>query len=237
MELNYWIDHFYRASFFAKAIYAMLFGLSIYAWAIMFRKSWLFRRIIRENSYFFGLYRKNRRDPFSLYRNLKQRERPFASPLVSLFMKGCEEMETQALETSPAGGGGGKKEIRLTPPQLESIEEILYAEMDKFHGSLESGQTFLATTSSVSPLLGLLGTVWGILEAFRSIGLAGSATAASMAPGLSEALITTVVGLTVAIPANLGYNFLGQRAKDLTLEGDHFITEFITNLRRFGEFS
>ncbi len=233
MEFNYWIEHFYRASLFAKAIYAMLFGLSIWAWTIMFRKTVLFRRVARENNHFFGLYRKNRRDPFALYRHLQSSRQRFASPLVSLFLRACEEIESLAQEDPASMHAGGAGEPRLTTPQVESLEEILFAEMDKFSGSLESGQTFLATTSSVSPLLGLLGTVWGILEAFRSIGLQGSATAASMAPGLAEALITTVVGLMVAIPANLGYNFLGQRAKDLTLEGDNFITEFITNLERF----
>ncbi len=133
---------------------------------------------------------------------------------------------------SPVPARGGEQG-RPSILQVESLEEILSADLDKFHGSLESGQTFLATASSVSPQLGLLGTVWGILEAFRSIGLAGAATASSMAPGLAEALITTVVGLMVAIPANLGYNFLGQKAKDMALEGDNFITEFITNLERF----
>jgi biopolymer transport protein TolQ len=229
MELNYWIDHFYRASLFAKAIYILLFGLSVWAWAIMFRKTMSFRRSARDNLEFFALYRKNRRDPFALYRHLQQTRQRHSSPLVALFLRACEEID--ALSQEDRGQAGGER--RLSLAQVESLEEIMFAEMDKISGSLERGQNFLATTSSVSPLLGLLGTVWGILEAFRAIGIQGSATAASMAPGMAEALITTVAGLMVAIPANLGYNFLGQKAKDMTLEGDNFVTEFITNLQRF----
>lgn len=231
--MNYWIDHFYHASLFAKAVYLMLLGLSVAAWATMFRKGMFFRRAARENDHFFGLYRKNRRDPFTLFRHLQQARGSSASPLVALFMKGCEEIESLSRENHVNGKRGSEEEPPLSILQLESLEEILRAEMDRLNGSLESGQTFLATTSSVSPLMGLLGTVWGILDAFRSIGIQGSATAASMAPGMSEALITTVVGLMVAIPANLGYNLLGQRARALATEGDNFITEFVTNLERF----
>lgn len=231
--MNYWIDHLYRASLFAKAIYAMLFVLSVIAWAIIFRKIFFFKKVIRENAHFFSLYRKNRREPFSLYRHIKQAKRPFTSPLVALFLRACEEINALSKENSHPGDTQGNNGPQLSILQVESLEEILSAEMDKLTGSLESGQTFLATTSSVSPLMGLLGTVWGILEVFRGIGLQGSATMASMAPGLAEALITTTVGLVVAIPANLGYNFLGQKARTLAREGDNFITEFITNLERF----
>ncbi len=226
--MNYWIDHFYHASLFSKGIYAMLFGLSIYAWTIIFRKMVLFKRIRRENAYYLNLYRKSRRDPMPLYHHLQQSRRTFRSPVVALLAKTCEEIESLQKENAEAG------ERSLSILQIESLQEILLAEMEKISGWLDSGQNFLATTSSVAPLLGLLGTVWGILEAFRSIGLQGSATAASMAPGMSEALITTVVGLMVAIPANLAYNFLGQKAKNLSLEGDNFVTEIITNLERFG---
>jgi biopolymer transport protein TolQ len=235
MEANYWVDHVVRASLFAKGIYLILLGLSVGSWAIIFRKLVLFRRYRRENGEFLLLYRKNRRNYAPLYRQMKEHPPGQGSPLPAIFFRGCEEVESLATESVSRDrqGGKGESHFRLSLLHVENLEEILLAEMERIAGRLESGQNFLATTSSVAPLLGLLGTVWGILEAFRGIGLSGSATAASMAPGMSEALITTVVGLMVAIPANLGYNFLGQRIKHLSTEGDTFLTEFVTNLKRF----
>lgn len=231
--LNYWIDHLYRASLFAKGIYLVLFILSVFTWAIIFRKAFFFKKISRENAHFFSLYRKNRRNPFSLYHHLQHDRRTFISPLIALFVRACEEIDNLSKENSHPVSSTPSQPPKLSILQMENLEEILYAAMDKYSGILESGQTFLATTSSVSPLLGLLGTVWGILEVFRGIGLQGSATMATMAPGLAEALVTTISGLIVAIPANLGYNFLGQKAKNFARENDNFITEFITNLERF----
>ncbi len=228
---NYWVDHFIRSSLFAKGIYVMLAALSIWGWAIIFRKMVVFRRIGREQRQFLAMYRKNRRDPFSLFRHIQSAKQSYTSPLASIFIRGCGEVQSLQRES---GGNVADADPALDPSQLESLEEILTADLEVFSTSLDSGQTFLATASSISPLLGLLGTVWGILEIFRSIGLEGSASMTGMAPGLAEALITTVAGLMVAIPANLAYNFLGTRSRILALEANNFITEFITNIERYG---
>ncbi len=228
---NYWVDHFIRSSLFAKGIYVMLAALSIWGWAIIFRKIFVFRRIMREQQQFLAMYRKNRRDPFSLFRHIQSAKQSYTSPLASIFIRACGEVESLQRES---GGSIADAPRGLDPSQLESLEEILTADLEVFSTSLDSGQTFLATASSISPLLGLLGTVWGILEIFRSIGLEGAASMTGMAPGLAEALITTVAGLMVAIPANLAYNFLGTRSRILALEANNFITEFITNLERYG---
>jgi biopolymer transport protein TolQ len=231
---NYWVDHFVRSSLFAKGIYLMLAGLSIWGWAIIFRKMVFFRRIGREQQQFLALYRKSRRDPFSLFRHIQAGRQAYASPLASIFIRACGEVESLQRENGRSGPGVPDTAQGLDPTQLESLEEILTADLEVFTASLDNGQTFLATASSVAPLLGLLGTVWGILDIFRSIGLEGAASMTGMAPGLAEALITTVAGLMVAIPANLAYNFLGTRSRILALETDNFITEFITNLERYG---
>ncbi len=230
---NYWVDHFIRSSLFAKGIYVMLAALSVWGWAIIFRKIFVFRRIMREQQQFLAMYRKNRRDPFSLFRHIQSARKSYTSPLASIFIRACGEVESLQRE-SGRGGPAADGTPALDPAQLESLEEILAADLEVFTTSLDSGQTFLATASSIAPLLGLLGTVWGILEIFRSIGLEGAASMTGMAPGLAEALITTVAGLMVAIPANLAYNFLGTRSRVLALETDNFITEFITNLERYG---
>lgn len=231
--MNFWIDHFYRASLLAKVIYVILFGLSLTAWAIIFRKISLYKKVIRENGKFLRQYRKSRRNYLALYRHLSQKGRPSQSPMISLFMKGCEEIEFLAEDDQEGKRSSSGSEMRLSILQIESVEKILSMEMDRLLTSLEGGLTFLATTASVSPFLGLLGTVWGILQAFKNVGLQGAASMTSLAPGLAEALVTTVAGLMVAIPALIGYNFLGQKSRNLGLEGDIFIIEFITNLERF----
>jgi biopolymer transport protein ExbB/TolQ len=231
---NYWVDHFVRSSLFAKGIYIMLAGLSVWAWAIIFRKMFLFRRIGREQQQFLGLYRKNRRDPFSLFRHIQSARQSYTSPLASIFIRACGEVDSLQRENGRGGPNQADGTPTLDASQLESLEELLTADLEVFTTSLDSGQTFLATASSISPLLGLLGTVWGILEIFRNLGLEGSASMTGMAPGLAEALITTVAGLMVAIPANLAFNFLGTRSRILALETNNFITEFITNLERYG---
>jgi biopolymer transport protein TolQ len=230
--LNFWISHFVRATLMAKLIYISLAGLSMVAWAIIFRKAALFRKVARDNGVFLRQYRKSRRDHFSLYRHLSKAGRGQGSPLVSLFMRGCEEMSTLQDENTVAGrGDDGPGKLSIL--QIDSLEKILFMEMDRILGVLEGGFTFLATTASVSPFMGLLGTVWGILQAFKGVGVEGSAALATLAPGLAEALVTTVAGLTVAIPALIGYNFLSQKSRDLALEGDIFVTEFIVNIERF----
>jgi biopolymer transport protein TolQ len=100
---------------------------------------------------------------------------------------------------------------------------------------LESGLAFLATTAAVTPFIGLFGTVWGIMEAFRAIGATGSATLASVAPGISEALITTAAGLFAAIPALIGYNLLGRKVKTFNAYMEQFALDLINFLmNRFG---
>ena len=92
--------------------------------------------------------------------------------------------------------------------------------------------TFLATTGSTAPFIGLFGTVWGIMRAFRSIGMTGSANLATVAPGIAEALIATAVGLFAAIPAVVAYNFLLQRVRVITAEMEHFSTDLINLIDR-----
>jgi biopolymer transport protein TolQ len=97
---------------------------------------------------------------------------------------------------------------------------------------LESALGFLATTGSVSPFIGLFGTVWGIMDTFRSIGARGSATLAVVAPGISEALIATAAGLAAAIPAVVFYNYFQNSIRGIAMEMDGFASELLNILER-----
>jgi biopolymer transport protein TolQ len=97
---------------------------------------------------------------------------------------------------------------------------------------LESKIPFLATTTVVCPFIGLFGTVWGIMDAFRGIGMRGSATLAVVAPGISEALIATAAGLAAAIPAVVAYNYYINRIKVLSAEMENFSAEFLNIVKR-----
>ena len=98
--------------------------------------------------------------------------------------------------------------------------------------NLERYLTFLATTGSTAPFIGLFGTVWGIMSAFHSIGTTGSANLATVAPGIAEALIATAVGLFAAIPAVIAYNFFIQRVRVVTKEMENFSTDLINTIER-----
>ena len=100
---------------------------------------------------------------------------------------------------------------------------------------LEKNLGFLATTGSTAPFIGLFGTVWGIMDSFRQIGLSGSASLATVAPGISEALIATAFGLVAAIPAVVAYNYFLGRIRVLTSEMDNFSAEFLNIIERFFE--
>jgi biopolymer transport protein TolQ len=107
--------------------------------------------------------------------------------------------------------------------QIASSEELT---------RLESRSTWLATTGSVAPFVGLFGTVWGIIDAFHGLGTAGAATLRAVAPGVSEALITTAAGLFAAIPAVVAYNYFSQRMREFGARMDDFSLEFINTIER-----
>lgn len=104
----------------------------------------------------------------------------------------------------------------MTLEAVMAIENVLKATTAQEAGRFEKRLSFLATTANTAPFIGLFGTVWGIMESFRNIGLSGSTSLAVVAPGISEALITTALGLATAIPAVLAYNFFLGRLKAVT---------------------
>ena len=145
------------------------------------------------------------------------------APLVNVFEDGYAEVSRQV----KARGGVGNREAIARTLQIATNQEL---------GHLERNLSWLATTASVSPFIGLLGTVIGIIRAFQNLGAAGSTSLASVGPGIAEALIATAAGLFAAIPAAMAYNHFGHILRELGSQMDDFGLEFQNLIERsFGE--
>ena len=150
------------------------------------------------------------------------------APLFNVYRAGCEEMTFQLLgsaevdETFRARLGVADK---ISPAQMNAVRAAMERAVGETALDLESQMILLATAVSGAPFLGLLGTVWGVMDTFTDVAVAGSPNLATMAPGVSGALITTVTALCVAIPAMFGYNFLVTRIRGMIVQMDNFAAE------------
>ncbi len=125
------------------------------------------------------------------------------------------------------------RELRKMPaPEMTNLERALNRAQTLQLEELEKNVDWLATIASAAPFIGLFGTVWGIMNSFQNIGATGAASLAVVAPGISEALIATAIGLAAAIPASIGYNALLIRIKKVSLEMETFSQEFLNMVQR-----
>jgi len=230
-DYQFWLDHFLRASLLAKIIYFILATLSITAWAIIIRKLRDLRRCRKGSLAFADLYHKGRRNPLALQRHMLANRERFPSAQAMVFLKGCDELRNQ-LERGARQTGADEENRKISTHQLSVIEKKLGAAEDKFFLDLEHLLVHLATTISVAPFLGLLGTVWGILVAFQEMGRQASTGMTAFGPGISEALVSTVSGLLVAIPALLGYNYIGSRIREMAGDTSHFTADFLALIEK-----
>jgi biopolymer transport protein TolQ len=150
------------------------------------------------------------------------------SPLVGLFQSGYAELNAQ-LRSAPAGDPQrpAAAATRPTLKSLDSVDRALLRATTVELSKLESRVTFLATTASLTPFIGLFGTVWGIMSSFLSISAVGSSSLQTVGPGIAEALIATAAGLFAAIPAVFFYNHFTNRVKHFSNEMDDFALEFL----------
>ncbi len=186
---------FMDSDIFMKTLILGLLFASVWCWAIIFDKVLLFKRT-RENMKAFeeqfwsggsleGLY--------SVYAKAAN------NPLAVIFVSAIQEFRRSMSEKKKTGAG-----LKIQ----ERVDKVMQIAIDKQVDKMETKMTFLASTGSVAPLLGLFGTVWGIMDSFNAIGLTQSTNIAAVAPGVAEALFTTAVGLIAAIPAVIAYNKL-----------------------------
>jgi len=196
----------------AKTVLVILLVFSLGSWAIIFSKWGLFRRARLQSNRFMRMFRKSERlnDVAAVVEQFKP------SPLVAVFEGAYQELRKQAPHS-----------LRLTAlqraTQIAASEEL---------SRLESRLPWLATTGAVTPFIGLFGTVWGIIDAFHGLGTAGSATLRAVAPGISEALITTAAGLFAAIPAVIAYNMFTQHIREFGARMDDFSLELVNEIER-----
>jgi biopolymer transport protein TolQ len=203
----------------SAASMALLIIFSVISWAIIVHKFFFLRRASRESERFLTAFWESKR----LDTMYQQSEAYKRSPLSQLFRSGYIELarlKKTAGDEDMLGGG------------IENVERALRRSQNSETTTLESLTSFLATVGSTAPFIGLFGTVWGIMKAFRDIGRMGSANLATVAPGISEALIATAAGLAAAIPAVIAYNFFLSRIRVLTTEMETFSSDFLNIVKR-----
>ncbi len=210
-----------RATIEGKVIIAVLAVFSVFAWSVMASKAWQMRQAKKLNQYFDTEFR-GQQNVLGIFDRRVQVE---GCPLFTVYQAGCLELDTR-LKT--ATGDGRKKFVSLK--SMEHVKRTLEGAVARESLKLESGLIMLAIAVSGAPFLGLLGTVWGVMSTFGAIAQQGNASLATMAPGVSAALVTTVAGLLVAIPSMFGYNWLVHNLRVLTVELDNFAQELVSNM-------
>jgi biopolymer transport protein TolQ len=222
-----------RSTLVAKGVLLILGVLSIVSWAIILHKLWTLGRARRQSDSFLEVFRRSNKfsEVQAVCRSLND------SPLVGLFQAGYAELTAQLRQTTPNGdpGAGANPRSPAGRPILKSLTAVDRALMRASVvevNKLEHRITFLATTASIAPFVGLFGTVWGIMNAFLGIGATGSTSLGTVAPGIADALITTAAGLFAAIPAVVAYNYLSNRVKLGAAQMDDFSMEFLNIAER-----
>ena len=215
----------------AKVVLAILFFFSLVSWIIIFAKFLRLRRITSQSEKFVAFFRKSKR--FSEVNTIATQLTD--TPLTTLFKAGYAELDAQVKANRPedpgvtaSGASAGKLLIKNIAGVERALERAIGVEMSR----LTRFMTFLATTASACPFIGLFGTVWGIMVAFRAIGQTGSTSIAAVAPGISEALINTAAGLAAAIPALIFYNYFMGKVRQQRAGMEDFALEFINLAER-----
>jgi biopolymer transport protein TolQ len=203
----------------ARGVLAILLLFSLISWAMIFQKWGMFGRISRQSNHFLQTFRTTRgiANPQAL-----------ASPgsaFANVYVAGYRELQAQVGGLAP----------NPHPPKLKSLSAVTVsmqlASAEEVR-RVEKGMAWLATTGSVTPFIGLFGTVWGIIDAFAGLGSAGAASLRAVAPGIAEALITTAAGLATAIPAVIFYNQFLQNIRDLAQRLDNFAMEVTAQVEK-----
>ncbi len=213
---------FEKSTVEGKITIGTLVIVSLFSWTVILTKArqlWIARR---EAKRFFASYRATR-DPLELARKPEDFD---GAPAYELYVAGADELEyhlkNHAVEI--------KGQQRVSTASFDSVKVALERTASQQALSLEKGMIVLSTAVAGGPFIGLLGTVWGVMETFSGIAKANSASLTTMAPGVAGALIATVIGLLVAIPAMFAYNFMVTSIRAITQELDAFATEFATSI-------
>lgn len=213
-----------QSGFLGQMIVFLLLIVSVYSWAIIFYKHNVIRRAIKRCD---ALREQFRADPDGAISHYADRSRFEESPFAAVLESALVEL---ALLLGPKGSASSRGELSLV--HVDGVERGLERTVAEQVMILKRYLIVLATTAGVSPFVGLFGTVWGIMKAFAAMSVTGSASISSVAPGVSAALTTTVAGLAVAIPALVGYNYLMNKVRNLTIGMENFSSEILSTIER-----
>ena len=213
-----------NAGLVVKLVLLILAYFSVTSWAIIIFKTLAIRRATHESARFLDFFWAKRRfdvvsQGLADYRN---------SPLTVLF----RDVNHELLQSRRAGEGASADGLDVDLGEQERVARVLRRATTSETHRLEKYLSFLATTGSAAPFIGLFGTVWGIMDAFHGIGKSGSASLAVVAPGISEALVATAIGLVAAIPAVIAYNHFVNKVNVLIGEMDNFSQEMLNIVQR-----
>ncbi|MEM7351411.1 MAG: MotA/TolQ/ExbB proton channel family protein [Acidobacteriota bacterium] len=222
------IEMFLRSGPMSKIVFATLVLMSIVSWSIMLSKLLQYRRADSDGEEFLEIFRRSKR--FSEVNAAAGRLG--GTPMVGLFQAGYAEIDAQVKAAQEAAQKNNAPASTFRVKSLEGVERSLRRAIAVEQAVLNRGTSFLATTASASPFIGLFGTVWGIMVAFNTIGATGSTSITAVAPGIAEALINTAAGLVAAIPALVGFNHFAARLRDTRSQMQDFILEFMNLTER-----
>jgi biopolymer transport protein ExbB/TolQ len=204
-------------------IYSALIGLSVWSWAVAIRKWQEYRVLDRETRRFKDMIKKNSESILELFKSSLSLPRV---PVVAVYEAACRELD-YFIQHHAEGG-----QNRLPKVALEHIHNAIYRTITDELDKLNRSMAVLATAISCGPFLGLLGTVSGILLVFQRLGTLGNASLSVVAPGVYQALLTTVAGLLVAIPAVLFYNYYSSRNRKVSTDIENFAMELMAAIEK-----
>jgi biopolymer transport protein TolQ len=206
------------ADFVVQMVLLMLVAMSMMCWAIIVQKYFQLRAAARQSAMFLDLFWASKRLD-TVYEKCSAFKK---SPVAEVFKAGYQELAKITAQTDEGQRADATDNLTRTLRRATSVEST----------NMERWITFLGTTGSTAPFIGLLGTVWGILRAFQKLGTAGQSTIDVVGPDIAHALVATAVGLFAAIPAVIAYNYFNASIKVLNTEMDNFSADFLNIVKR-----
>jgi len=213
---------FEKATTEGKVTIALLAVVSLVSWTVIITKPRQLYRAHRATRRFLAAYREAR-EPLTLFRDKQAFD---GAPAYEVYLTGAGEISYH-LDKQPVEDAGG---LRISRSAFDYVQVALERAVSAEGIGLERGMIILSTAVAGGPFIGLLGTVWGVMETFSGVAKANAASLTAMAPGVAGALICTVIGLLVAIPAMFAYNFMVTQIRALTQQLDDYASEFATHL-------
>jgi len=220
------IDMVTHSGLVVQSVLYLLLAFSIISWGIVLFKFRQIRQARNESERFTIVFWETKNLSAIHTASLEMQ----ASPVAQVFRAGYQElMRLTRLRKQPNPGEG---EATTEEGGIENVERAMRRAMRQQITHLERALTFLATTASTAPFVGLFGTVWGIMDAFRGLSMAHSSTIQAVAPGIAEALIATAIGLAAAIPSVMAFNYFSRQVRVLSAEMENFCAEFLNIAER-----